>query len=127
MRLINADVLPRHGRRGGLVYWKDIENAPTVDAEPEQIEFEWCTDCKEYDQEAHCCHRWTKVIRNTVNDLKTQGYEMVKYGMWIWDDEGYHCSNCFFHAYGNTQECLDGTYRYCPSCGARMEGEDETD
>ena len=26
-------------------------------------EFEWCTDCKEYDQEKHCCHRWTKVIR----------------------------------------------------------------
>lgn len=31
-RLIDADALPRHGRRGGLVNWKDIENAPTVDA-----------------------------------------------------------------------------------------------
>ena len=32
MRLIDADILPRHGSRGGLVWWKDIEDAPTVDA-----------------------------------------------------------------------------------------------
>lgn len=31
MRLIDADALPRHGQRGGLVHWKDIENAPTID------------------------------------------------------------------------------------------------
>ena len=43
-----------------------------------------------------------------------------KVGKWIWDDEGYHCSECFFHTYGNTLECMDGTYAYCPSCGARM-------
>ncbi|MBQ2649425.1 hypothetical protein IJI17_02140 [Candidatus Saccharibacteria bacterium] len=30
MRLIDADKLPRHGNRGGLVHWKDIENAPTI-------------------------------------------------------------------------------------------------
>ena len=99
-----------------------LSKVPTVDAEPVQpIEFEWCHDCKEYDQNAHCCHRWTKVIRNTVNELKTQGYEPVRHGRWIWDDEGYHCSECFFHAYGNTLECFDGTYRYCPNCGAKMD------
>ena len=32
--------------------------------------FEWCTDCKEYDQEKHCCHRWTKCIRETVEEIK---------------------------------------------------------
>lgn len=32
MRLIDADALPRHGQRGGLVHWKDIENAPTIPA-----------------------------------------------------------------------------------------------
>lgn len=31
-RYIDADALPRHGRRGGLINWKDIENAPKVDA-----------------------------------------------------------------------------------------------
>lgn len=41
-------------------------------AEPEPEEFEWCTDCKEYDQTAHCCHRWTKVIRQTVAEIKAE-------------------------------------------------------
>lgn len=36
-------------------------------------EFEWCTDCKEYDQEHHCCHRATKVIRKTVEELEAAG------------------------------------------------------
>ena len=31
---------------------------------------EWCTDCKEYDHERHCCPRWNKVIKQTVEDLK---------------------------------------------------------
>lgn len=39
-------------------------------APPAQQSFEWCHDCKEYDQEAHCCHRWTKTIRKTVDELK---------------------------------------------------------
>lgn len=30
MRLIDADMLPRLGTRGGLVHWKDIKDAPTV-------------------------------------------------------------------------------------------------
>lgn len=33
---------------------------------------EWCTDCKEYDQERHCCPRWNRVIRNTVEELKAE-------------------------------------------------------
>ena len=38
--------------------------------EIDDTEWEWCHDCKEYDQEAHCCHRWTKVIRKTVAELE---------------------------------------------------------
>ena len=34
--------------------------------------FKWCTDCREYDQEKHCCHRWSKVIRNTVAEMKQE-------------------------------------------------------
>lgn len=32
MRLINADALPRHGKRKGLIYSADVDKAPTVDA-----------------------------------------------------------------------------------------------
>lgn len=28
---VDADALPRHGKRGGLVHWKDITEAPSID------------------------------------------------------------------------------------------------
>lgn len=37
--------------------------------------FKWCTDCREYDQEKHCCHRWSKAIRNTVEQMKQEYIE----------------------------------------------------
>ena len=43
--------------------------------EGSDYEFEWCDTCKEYDQEKHCCHRWTKVIRNTVEEMKQEYIE----------------------------------------------------
>lgn len=32
--------------------------------------FEWCNGCKEYDNERHCCPRWNKAIRETVEENK---------------------------------------------------------
>ena len=29
---------------------------------------EWCTDCKEYDNEKHCCPRFNHVIREALKD-----------------------------------------------------------
>lgn len=37
-RYVDADTLPRHGQRGGLVHWKDIEEAPSID-------LVFCRDC----------------------------------------------------------------------------------
>lgn len=48
---------------------KDEQNL-TLNQEPQS--FNWCTDCKEYDQEKHCCHRWSKVIRDTVEEMKQE-------------------------------------------------------
>lgn len=84
-------------------------------AEPEQEEFEWCHDCKEYDQEQHCCHRWTKVIRQTVEELKVQKQEITA----IVEDFGHPCGT-----YGYCSNC--GGYcvneePYCPHCGAKVE------
>ena len=45
--------------------------------EQEPKSYQWCTDCKEYDQEKHCCHRWSKVIRGTVEEIK-QEQEPIK-------------------------------------------------
>lgn len=47
-RYVNADALPRHGQRGGLVHWKDIEEAPSIDIVR-------CGECKYWkDFECQC-------------------------------------------------------------------------
>ena len=121
MRLIDADRLKADfvgNRYGTQAIEYVIDQQPTVESEP--VEFEWCHDCKEYDQNAHCCHRWTKVIRNTVNDLKTQGYEPVKYGQWIdinGDGSLWRCSVC-----GELQCCESN---YCGDCGSKMDVEEQ--
>lgn len=36
---------------------------------------EWCHDCKEYDKEKHCCPRFSKVIRQTVEEYRRTKHE----------------------------------------------------
>lgn len=40
-RWIDADALIRYGKRGTLVYWEDIENAPSIDLVT-------CAECKHW-------------------------------------------------------------------------------
>ena len=47
-----------------------------------------------------------------------------KRGKWIWDDFGYHCSECFYNPVGS-DEIFFGEYKFCPHCGAEMEGEED--
>lgn len=61
MRLIDADSLPRYGKRGGLVNWYDIKKAPTV-------ELIRCKDCKHweqshYDPRKHVCY-WARYYKH---------------------------------------------------------------
>jgi hypothetical protein len=48
-----------------------VVNEPSVTPQEPQT-FKWCTDCREYDQKKHCCHRWSKVIRDTVEEMKQE-------------------------------------------------------
>jgi hypothetical protein len=41
-------------------------------AQSEQHYDEWCTDCKEYDTDKHCCPRWNRVIRQTLKDAQPE-------------------------------------------------------
>lgn len=93
--------------------------------EQEPQSFKWCTDCKEYDQEKHCCHRYSKVIRDTVEMMKQE----PKTGHWIlggYDDNYYICDKCNYKA---SEYYFKPRYNYCPNCGAKMvelqESEDE--
>ena len=47
-------------------------------AQPEMNLDEWCTDCKEYDHERHCCPRWNRVIRQTLKDMKEEQPEIIR-------------------------------------------------
>ena len=55
------------------VYSALIDGIDTLEQES-QI-FKWCTGCREYDQEKHCCPRWSKVIRDTVAEMKQEYIE----------------------------------------------------
>ena len=47
---------------------KQFNGLPPV--QPKYNPDEWCHDCKEYDHDKHCCPRYNKVIRNTVEEMK---------------------------------------------------------
>lgn len=104
-----------------------IKFIPT--AEPNES-FEWCHDCKEYDQEKHCCHRWTKVIRKTIAEIEEE-YK-PKRGEWINRTHNTliaqvnfaYCSEC---GQPIMHEHTRPLWNFCPNCGARMKGADDED
>lgn len=57
---------------------------------------------------------------NAICDIPAAEVRLAVKGNWIWDDEGYHCSECFYHAYGETGEVLSGNWHFCPYCGSEM-------
>ncbi len=51
--------------------WNDACDAIADGAPSAQPDIdEWCTDCKEYDSERHCCPRYNRVIREAVEEAK---------------------------------------------------------
>ena len=80
---------------------------------------EWCTGCKEYDHERHCCPRFNRVIRTTLDEVTPQ---MIK-GKWnqISPAGIYECSVCGQNV---MTDDID-VYHYCHGCGAKMEDQDE--
>lgn len=97
-----------------------------LSAQPEQHYEEWCDSCKEYDQEKHSCPRWNKVIRSTVEELKSAQPERKK-GKWVEHHEPYTWMG---YTYWTCSECGFGEenenkikFNFCPNCGADMRGE----
>ncbi len=71
-RHISSDAVKAILNNYGLPYhvypkmWDEINALPSAEEES----FEWCDGCKEYDQEKHCCHRYSKVIRQAFEEMK---------------------------------------------------------
>ena len=71
---------------------------------------EWCTDCREYDNERHCCPRFNRVIREALSERKTGRWKLGPFdrigGYWT------TCSVCERPSFGGG--------KYCRYCGADM-------
>lgn len=58
-----------------------------IESLKQKSEYPWCEGCKEHDKEHHCCHRYSNVIRQTLNDninaviedIKEEFQELVDY------------------------------------------------
>lgn len=61
-------------------------------------------------------------LKMELDEAPTIDAEPVRRGKWIWEEQVYKCSVCSHKAYGNILECMDGTYKFCPACGAKLEG-----
>lgn len=105
--------------KGVFVEYKDVAEKSIGKVPSAQPEIdEWCTDCREYDHEKHCCPRYNRVIREALPERKTGRWEKV-YGDHI--RAGHRpwtvcCSECGM---------IGGGTRYCPNCGARMDNDAE--
>lgn len=120
-KIIERDTSGNNDVVKAMTAWKEwIKGLPSAQLEPDQ----WCTDCAEYDSERHCCPRWNRVIRHTVDDLKAAQPER-KRGQWIFHPEqrniyGGICIEC--------SECREkyvvqyvSYEKFCRNCGTRME------
>ena len=91
-----------------------IRVMPSVTPQEPQT-FKWCDTCKEYDQVNHCCHRWIKVIKNTVEDMKREPIidkiraEIIKYegDCRLSVDEYPSCKQCTDNVFGSIYATLD--------------------
>lgn len=62
-------------RKGVLTAVNIVEDLSAT--QPELHYDEWCTSCKEYDQEKHYCPRFNRVIKSTVEELKSAQSEII--------------------------------------------------
>ena len=56
------------------VYYELLADVQEAEEEQKPQIFKWCDTCREYDQEKHCCHRYSKVIRDTVEEMKQEPF-----------------------------------------------------
>ena len=89
------DWLYLSGMNGGTKIQREALDI-AVNAIEKQIQaeesFEWCTDCKEYDQEAHCCHRYSKMIKKTVEEMQIVRCKDCIYADYMDDIKTFWCS-----------------------------------
>lgn len=62
-----------------------------------------------------------------INNEPAADVQPIKHGRWI-GNEVIQCSNCNFTMNGNAYgKLVYKCFKYCPNCGARMDGEQNDD
>ena len=144
MRLIDADALPRqkmleacgNGKYEdvNIVYGVDVDAAPTIDPFKDKSLDQLMDDAF---TRGYCKGL---ITANTIDDPfkdKSEVFNPVKHGRWLNMEKIYdgkaknitewqqaECSVC--HKWHTTPYMYFFThYNYCPSCGARMDGDDK--
>lgn len=55
-------------------------------------------------------------ILGAIRQMEAADVQRIKHGTWVGNGPKYYCSSC--------DELSGGTFRYCPHCGAKMDGRD---
>lgn len=82
---------------------------------------EWCIDCKEYDLQNACCHRWNRVIATTIDEMKKQEKEERTAKVENQYSIGDHGK---VYEYGSCGACSAAVIKpdkYCSECGCILE------
>ena len=76
------------------------------------------------------------ITKEEIDSMPTVEAEPARHGKWIYGEheiamcDGYRCSKCGYFVpwdYGHKSIDYINEYHYCPSCGAKMDGEHEAD
>ena len=63
-----------------------------------------------------------EVVKQNIKDMPSVDVEHVRHGRWLpYDDAIHRCSVCGF----TSHRVYDNMFKYCPNCGARMDGEEQ--
>lgn len=92
-----------------------------------------CAECADYDKKKHRCLRGANIETNAVDpfydDCPLPDVAPVVHGRWEENEDEYYslhivkCSVCREEwCFEVEDDIFDLNYRYCPNCGAKMDG-----
>lgn len=89
-----------------------------VDELTRRSEDEWCTDCPAYDHEKHNCPRFNRVIRETVEEIKTERKSVTYY--LDRHSDGRMVAECPSCGYIYDKDDNVWGEPFCPHCGQEL-------
>lgn len=69
-------------------------------------------------------YNWASFAYDSIQKIPSADVAPVRHGEWSWRTGNcYKCTACY--ALTNVEQCMgEPIYKYCPNCGARMDGKE---